>query len=129
MRMLIGDERVAGDRGSYPVVNPATEEVVGEAPEASADQARKECERMRRELVAAAREREALAARLTPLEDECQELRRLETAARQRESALRSDVEAARQATEDAQRQLAEALSGEHQRTAAESNGREQLLA
>ena len=38
MRMLIGDESVAGERGTYPIVNPATEEVVGEAPEASADQ-------------------------------------------------------------------------------------------
>ena len=36
--MLIGDERVAGDRGTYPIVNPATEEIVGEAPEASPDQ-------------------------------------------------------------------------------------------
>jgi phenylacetaldehyde dehydrogenase len=38
MQMLIGDERVAGDRGTYPIVNPATEEIVGEAPEASPDQ-------------------------------------------------------------------------------------------
>ena len=38
MRMLIGDERAAGDGGTYPVVNPATEEVVGEAPEATTDQ-------------------------------------------------------------------------------------------
>jgi phenylacetaldehyde dehydrogenase len=36
--MLVGGERVDGDRGSYPIVNPATEEVVGEAPEASPDQ-------------------------------------------------------------------------------------------
>jgi acyl-CoA reductase-like NAD-dependent aldehyde dehydrogenase len=35
-RMLVGGERVAGARGGYAVVNPATEEVVGEAPEASA---------------------------------------------------------------------------------------------
>jgi phenylacetaldehyde dehydrogenase len=39
-RLLIGGEWVAGDDGSYPIVNPATEEVVAEAPEASADQAR-----------------------------------------------------------------------------------------
>jgi acyl-CoA reductase-like NAD-dependent aldehyde dehydrogenase len=38
MRMLIGDERADGDRGTYPIVNPATEEVVGEAPEASPEQ-------------------------------------------------------------------------------------------
>jgi phenylacetaldehyde dehydrogenase len=36
--MLIGGDLVAGARGTYPVVNPATEEVVGEAPEASPDQ-------------------------------------------------------------------------------------------
>src|SRR5688500_6110740 len=37
-RALIGGSRVAGDRGTYAVVNPATEEVVGEAPEASTAQ-------------------------------------------------------------------------------------------
>jgi acyl-CoA reductase-like NAD-dependent aldehyde dehydrogenase len=37
-RLLIGGERVAGDGGSYAVVNPATEQVVGEAPEASTAQ-------------------------------------------------------------------------------------------
>jgi acyl-CoA reductase-like NAD-dependent aldehyde dehydrogenase len=36
--MLIGGARAAGDRGAYAVVNPATEEVVGEAPEASVEQ-------------------------------------------------------------------------------------------
>jgi acyl-CoA reductase-like NAD-dependent aldehyde dehydrogenase len=36
--MLIGGDRAAGARGSYAVVNPATEAVVGEAPEASAEQ-------------------------------------------------------------------------------------------
>src|SRR5690606_36086070 len=35
---LIGGDRADGDRGAYPVVNPATEEVVGEAPEASTAQ-------------------------------------------------------------------------------------------
>lgn len=39
-RLLIGGDWVAGDAGAYPVVNPATEETVAEAPEASADQAR-----------------------------------------------------------------------------------------
>jgi acyl-CoA reductase-like NAD-dependent aldehyde dehydrogenase len=38
--MLIGGDRASGDRGTYEVVNPATEEVVGEAPEASPDQVR-----------------------------------------------------------------------------------------
>jgi phenylacetaldehyde dehydrogenase len=36
--MLVGGDRVAGDRGTYDIVNPATEQIVGEAPEASADQ-------------------------------------------------------------------------------------------
>ena len=38
-KLLIGGELVAGDAGTAPIVNPATEEVVGEAPEASVDQA------------------------------------------------------------------------------------------
>jgi acyl-CoA reductase-like NAD-dependent aldehyde dehydrogenase len=38
-RVLIGGEWVEGADGTYDVVNPATEAVVGEAPEASADQA------------------------------------------------------------------------------------------
>lgn len=38
--LLIGGEWVAGADGGYDVVNPATEEVVGVAPEASAAQAR-----------------------------------------------------------------------------------------
>jgi acyl-CoA reductase-like NAD-dependent aldehyde dehydrogenase len=37
-QMLIGGERAAGARGSYPIVNPATEAVVGAAPEASVEQ-------------------------------------------------------------------------------------------
>ena len=36
--MLVGGDRVAGDRGTYEIVNPATEVVVGHAPEASVDQ-------------------------------------------------------------------------------------------
>ncbi len=36
--MLIGGERVDGADGAYDIVNPATEEVVGQAPEASAAQ-------------------------------------------------------------------------------------------
>ena len=38
-KLLIGGELVAGEAGTAPVVNPATEEVVGEAPEASVAQA------------------------------------------------------------------------------------------
>jgi acyl-CoA reductase-like NAD-dependent aldehyde dehydrogenase len=38
--LWIGGDRVAGSRGTYEVVNPATEEVVGLAPEATADDAR-----------------------------------------------------------------------------------------
>ncbi len=34
-RLLIGGERTAGEGGAYAIVNPATEQVVGEAPEAS----------------------------------------------------------------------------------------------
>jgi acyl-CoA reductase-like NAD-dependent aldehyde dehydrogenase len=37
-RMLIGGELVGGDRGDYDVVNPATEQVVGQAPEATTAQ-------------------------------------------------------------------------------------------
>ena len=36
--MLVGGDRVAGGRGSYAVVNPATEQEVGQAPEASVAQ-------------------------------------------------------------------------------------------
>jgi len=38
-QLLIGGSWVDGADGSYPIVNPANEEVVGEAPEASAAQA------------------------------------------------------------------------------------------
>ncbi len=38
-RLLIGDEWQLGGDGTYPIVNPATEEIVGEAPEGSVDQA------------------------------------------------------------------------------------------
>ena len=37
-RLLIGGEHVAGDAGGYDIVNPATEEVVDQAPEASTAQ-------------------------------------------------------------------------------------------
>ena len=37
--LLIGGERVDGGEGSSPIVNPATEAVVGDVPEASVDQA------------------------------------------------------------------------------------------
>ncbi|HET6949274.1 MAG TPA: aldehyde dehydrogenase family protein [Acidimicrobiales bacterium] len=36
--LLVGGDRLAGDRGTYDIVNPATEEVVATAPEASAGQ-------------------------------------------------------------------------------------------
>lgn len=39
-RLLIGGERVDGAGGTYDIVNPATEEIVGAAPEASAGQVR-----------------------------------------------------------------------------------------
>ena len=39
-RLLIGDSWESGADGTYDVINPATEQVVGAAPEASADQAR-----------------------------------------------------------------------------------------
>ncbi len=38
-RLLVGDEWVAGEAGTYEIVNPATEQVVGHAPEASVAQA------------------------------------------------------------------------------------------
>jgi acyl-CoA reductase-like NAD-dependent aldehyde dehydrogenase len=38
-QVLIGGERAAGGRGTYEIVNPATEQVVGLAPEASVEQA------------------------------------------------------------------------------------------
>jgi acyl-CoA reductase-like NAD-dependent aldehyde dehydrogenase len=37
-RVLVGGERVAGDLGTYDIVNPATEQVVGRAPEVSVEQ-------------------------------------------------------------------------------------------
>ena len=37
-QLLIGGERVDGDAGSYDIVNPATETIVGQAPEASVAQ-------------------------------------------------------------------------------------------
>src|SRR3954454_1488680 len=37
-RLLIGGERVDGEGGAYDIVNPATEAIVGQAPEASAAQ-------------------------------------------------------------------------------------------
>lgn len=37
-RVLVGGDRAAGDRGAYDVVNPATEEIVGLAPECSVEQ-------------------------------------------------------------------------------------------
>ena len=39
-RLLIDGDWVEGGDGAYPVVNPATEEIVAEAPEASVEQAR-----------------------------------------------------------------------------------------
>ena len=39
-RLLIGGDWIEGGSGTYGVVNPATEDVVDEAPEASASDAR-----------------------------------------------------------------------------------------
>lgn len=39
-RLLIGSDWVPGSAGTYDIVNPATEEVVGQAPEGTADDAR-----------------------------------------------------------------------------------------
>ncbi|MEY2591010.1 MAG: aldehyde dehydrogenase [Acidimicrobiaceae bacterium] len=36
--LLIGGERAAGGRGTYDIVNPATEQIVGQAPEATVEQ-------------------------------------------------------------------------------------------
>ncbi|MGH9262422.1 MAG: aldehyde dehydrogenase family protein, partial [Acidimicrobiales bacterium] len=36
--VLVGGDRAAGGRGTYDIVNPATEEVVGRAPEVSVDE-------------------------------------------------------------------------------------------
>lgn len=41
--MLVGGDLVAGDGGSYDVVNPATEAVVGQAPEATTAQVEAAC--------------------------------------------------------------------------------------
>ncbi len=38
-RLLIGGEWVDGDKGEFDIVNPATEQVIGTAPEASVEQA------------------------------------------------------------------------------------------
>ncbi|HVN50288.1 MAG TPA: aldehyde dehydrogenase family protein, partial [Acidimicrobiales bacterium] len=35
-RLVIGGDRVEGGNGTYDIVNPATEQVVGRAPDASA---------------------------------------------------------------------------------------------
>jgi acyl-CoA reductase-like NAD-dependent aldehyde dehydrogenase len=43
-RLLIGGERVAGERGTYAITNPATEGTVGHAPEATVEQAQAACE-------------------------------------------------------------------------------------
>lgn len=43
-KLLIGGEWVSGGAGAYSVVNPATEEVVGEAPEATVAQAADACQ-------------------------------------------------------------------------------------
>ncbi|MYW44112.1 aldehyde dehydrogenase family protein [Streptomyces sp. SID161] len=41
--LFVGGEWVAPDGGHYPVIDPATEETVGRAPEATPDQARAAC--------------------------------------------------------------------------------------
>lgn len=59
-RLLIGGKWVDGSAGTYPIINPATEEVVAEAPQASVEDAR----------AAAAAAREAFRgwSRTTPAE-------------------------------------------------------------
>ena len=57
-RVLIGGSWADGANGTYPIINPATEEVVGEAPEASAQQAQ--------DAAAAAREAFDSWSRTTP---------------------------------------------------------------
>ena len=37
IRKWIDGEQVGGSKGTYPIINPATEELVGLAPEGSAD--------------------------------------------------------------------------------------------
>jgi phenylacetaldehyde dehydrogenase len=69
--MLIGGDRASGERGTYEVVNPATEEVVGLAPEASVDQVRAAAQAAAQAFPAWSRttpdERAALLARLADL--------------------------------------------------------------
>lgn len=42
-RLLIGGEWTAGGGGTYDIINPATEEVVGQSPEATVDDAKAAC--------------------------------------------------------------------------------------
>ena len=46
-RLLIGGERVEASGGTYEVVNPATEETVGQAPDATVDDVTAACEAAR----------------------------------------------------------------------------------
>src|SRR5216683_3853601 len=39
-QLLIGGDWTDAEGGAYPIINPATEDVVGEAPEATAEDAR-----------------------------------------------------------------------------------------
>jgi acyl-CoA reductase-like NAD-dependent aldehyde dehydrogenase len=66
-QVLIGAEWQPGAKGSYEIVNPANEDIVGEAPEASVEQARAAAEAARSALSSwsrtSAKERAALLAR------------------------------------------------------------------
>ncbi len=78
-RLLIGGEWVDASGGTYEVLNPATEEVVGRAPDATADDAR----------AAAAAARRALPAwAATPVADRCALLARAAEAIRSRAKEL-----------------------------------------
>ncbi len=78
-RLLIGGEWVDASGGTYEVLNPATEEVVGRAPDATADDA----------LAAAAAARRALPAwAAAPVADRCALLARAAEAIRSRAKEL-----------------------------------------
>ncbi|MFF0082372.1 aldehyde dehydrogenase family protein [Streptomyces canus] len=70
-RLFVGGEWVVPDRGHYAVVDPATEETVGWAPEASRDQVRAACAAAREAFGAWSRtpaeERAAILARASDL--------------------------------------------------------------
>ncbi len=90
---------------------------------------RADFERTRGERESEALDREVLAAKLTPLQSECEELRQLELSGRRRVAALEEELQAARGRVEDAELRLADVLAGEHERMLAEMDGRDRLVA